>query len=622
MSAAPYEAFAQGDLRVLLMCLVHLTGDRRWLEAPYLPSRDARIVADETAGFPPHIADEIRAAAAAHADDTPVIGEPDDELMSLMMSVCMSQRIPTEYIGMMREEMGLVSRDVEPPADPQPLSGFDALIVGAGASGIAMGVRLQRLGVPYRIVELGENVGGVWRDNRYPGCAVDTPNHAYSFSFAPPNRWSRFFAPQPELNEYMRRISSEYGVTEHVQFSTALTSATWDHATHRWNVTLEGSHGTEHTSTAILISAIGQLNEPQLPVIDGLHDFAGAAFHSARWPDDLDLTGLNVAIIGTGASAMQIVPTIADQVGSLTIYQRSPQWARPIERYHEPIPDGTQWLLEHLPFYAAWYRFTMLWRFCDGLHAFIQKDPQWPHQDRSINERNDGHRRQMTEYLHSALGDRADLIDKCLPNYPPFGKRILLDNGWFRALLQPNVELVTEPIDHVAADGIVDAHGTHREADVVVFATGFQVSHMTAKLNVTGRDGVNLRDVWADDNPSAYLGITVPGFPNMFVMQGPNTGLGHGGSAIFQSECQARHITSCLVEMSLRDAHTIEVTAAAHIEHVAAVDAAHEQMIWTHPGMSTYYRNRHGRVVTVMPWRLVDYWGMTHDVDPAAYELS
>ncbi len=622
MNDAPYAAFAQGDLRVLLMCLVHLTGDRRWLEAPYLPGRDARIVADEMAGFPQHIADEIRAAAAAHAFDTPVIGEPDDELMSLMMSVCMSQRIPTEYIGMMREEMGFVSRDVEPPTDPQPLLGLDALIVGAGASGIAMGVRLQRLGVPYRIVELSENVGGVWRDNRYPGCAVDTPNHAYSFSFAPPNRWSRFFAPQPELNEYMRRISSEHGVTEHVHFSTAVTSATWDETSRRWNVTLEGPHGTEHTSTAILISAIGQLNEPQRPVIDGMHEFAGAAFHSARWPDDLDLTGLNVAIIGTGASAMQIVPTIADHVGSLTIYQRSPQWARPIERYHEPIPEGTQWLLEHLPFYAAWYRFTMLWRFCDGLHAFIQKDPQWPHQDRSINARNDEHRREMTEYLCSALGDRVDLIDKCLPDYPPFGKRILLDNGWFRALLQPNVELVTEPIDHVASDGIVDAHGTHREADVVVFATGFQVSHMTAKLNVTGRDGVNLRDVWADDNPSAYLGITVPGFPNMFVMQGPNTGLGHGGSAIFQSECQARHITSCLVEMSQRDAHTIEVTAAAHNEHVAAVDAAHEQMIWTHPGMSTYYRNRHGRVVTVMPWRLVDYWGMTHDVDPAAYVLS
>ena len=622
MNDAPYEAFAQGDLRVLLMCLVHLTGDRRWLEAPYLPGRDARIVADEMAGLPQHIADEIRSAAAAHAFDAPVIGEPDDELMSLMMSVCMSQRIPTEYIGMMREEMGFVSRDVEPPTDPQPLSGFDALIVGAGASGIAMGVRLQRLGVPYRIVELRDDVGGVWRDNRYPGCAVDTPNHAYSFSFAPPNRWSRFFAPQPELNEYMRRIGSEYGVTEHAQFSTALTSATWDDTTHRWNVTLEGPHGIERTSTAILVSAIGQLNEPQLPVIDGLHDFAGAAFHSARWPDDLDLTGLNVAIIGTGASAMQIVPTIADQVGSLTIYQRSPQWARPIERYHEPIPEGTQWLLEHLPFYAAWYRFTMLWRFCDGLHAFIQKDPQWPHQDRSINARNDEHRREMTEYMRSALGDRVDLIDKCLPDYPPFGKRILLDNGWFRALLQPNVELVTEPIDHAVVDGIVSADGTHRQADVVVFATGFQVSHMTAKLNVTGRDGVSLRDVWADDNPSAYLGITVPGFPNMFVMQGPNTGLGHGGSAIFQSECQARHITSCLVEMSRHDAHTIEVTAAAHNEHVAAVDAAHEQMIWTHPGMSTYYRNRHGRVVTVMPWRLVDYWGMTHDVDPAAYVLS
>ena len=616
------DSVAEADLRVLLMCLVHLTGDLKWLEPPYQPRRDVRIIASEDAGLPNEVADEIRAAAVRHAGDMPAMSIPDDELMVRMMSVCLGQPMPPEYSLMMREEMGFSSRDMPWPECVTRPPDLDVLVVGAGASGIAMGVRLDRLGIPYTIVEKRSAVGGVWRDNRYPGCAVDTPNHAYSFSFAPPNRWSRFFAPQPELEEYMCRIGREFGVTDRVQFDTAVTSATWSAEAGRWVVELEGPRGRERRSVAVLVSAIGQLNEPRLPEIDGLESFDGPCFHSARWPDGLKVAGQHVAVIGTGASSMQIVPTIADEVASLTVYQRSAQWARPVERYHEPIPGGTQWLLEHLPFYAQWYRFAMVWRFGDGLHPYLQKDPDWPHPERSINRRNDEHRIEMTEHIVSELGDRDDLIEQCLPDYPPYGKRILLDNGWFRSLRHPNVELVTDAVAHLEHDGVVTADGTYRPADVVVLATGFQVTEMTARLDVTGRDGVNLRDVWADDNPTAYLGISVPGFPNMFCMQGPNTGLGHGGSAIFQSECQARHITSCLVAMAEQGATATEVTQRAHDDHVAAVDAAHERMIWTHPGMSTYYRNARGRVVTVMPWTLVDYWAMTHDVDLEAYRFS
>ena len=613
------DAVAEADLRVLLMCLVHLTGDTSWLEPPYRPRRDVRIIAAEDAGLPDDIADRIRAAAVRHAHDTPLIGTPDDELMVRMMSVCLGHPVPPEYAPMMLEEMGLASRDVPWPQGVAKPPDLDVLVVGAGPSGIAMGVRLARLGIAYTIVEAGSAVGGVWRDNRYPGCAVDTPNHAYSFSFAPPNRWSRYFAPQPELDEYMQRISREFMVSEHVLFDTAVTSAAWSADAGRWIVQLDGPGGREQRSVAVLVSAIGQLNDPRLPDIDGLDSFDGASFHSARWPDDLQLAGAHVAVLGTGASAMQIVPTIADQVASLTIYQRSPQWARPVERYHDPIPAGTQWLLEQLPFYAQWYRFTMLWRFGDGLHPYLQKDPAWPHPERSLNRRNDEHRAEMTQHLVSELAGRADLIDQCLPDYPPYGKRILLDNGWFRSLLNPKVTLVTDPVARVEHDAVVTTDGTRRPADVIVLATGFQVTEMAARLDITGRDGHNLREVWADDNPSAYLGISVPGFPNLFCMQGPNTGLGHGGSAIFQSECQARHITGCLVAMAERGAGVIEVTQQAHDADVAAVDAAHERMIWTHPGMSTYYRNPRGRVVTVMPWTLVDYWSLTHDVDVAAY---
>jgi len=387
-------------------------------------------------------------------------------------------------------------------------------------------------------------------------------------------------------------------------------------------VTVSGPAGAEVLHGRALVSAIGQLSLPSLPRFDGAERFAGPLFHSSDWPADLDLAGKRLAVIGTGASAMQIVPTVVDQVASLTAYQRSPQWARPIPRYHDPISVGAQWLLQHVPYYAAWFRFTMLWRYGDGLLPFLHKDPTWTHPERSLNRINDRHRQEMADHIVHELGDRQDLLDKCLPTYPPYGKRILLDNGWYRAIARPNAELVTEAIDRFAPNGIITADGQLREADAVVLATGFKVALMAARLNVTGHGGRTLADAWAGDNPAAHLGITVPGFPNLFCMQGPNTGLGHGGSAIFQAECQSRYIAGCLVAMAERDISAIDVRQDVHDAYVRRVDAEHEKMVWTHPGMSTYYRNAKGRVVSVMPWRLVDYWAMTHEPDFADYHTE
>jgi 4-hydroxyacetophenone monooxygenase len=229
---------------------------------------------------------------------------------------------------------------------------------------------------------------------------------------------------------------------------------------------------------------------------------------------------------------------------------------------------------------------------------------------------------ELTAFILSELEVRPDLIEKCVPTYPPYGKRILLDNNWFRTLRKPNVELVTDTIDHMTRDGIVTADGELHPADVIVVSTGFKVTEMAARLNITGRGGRNLAEAWADENPTAYLGLTVPDFPNFFTMLGPNTGPAHGGSVIFQAECQSRYITACLVEMIERRIAAIDVDAGALDEYVGKVDREHEQMIWTHPGMSTYYRNRHGRVFSAMPWRFVDYWAMTHDPDFSRYRLT
>lgn len=620
------SAIEQADIRVLLMVLVHMTGDMRWMEPPYLPRRDVRLIPDPRAGLPESVQAEIREAAVKilRGNPQPVITDPGNDLMQRMMNATLGEKVAPEYAPMIREEMGLVERDAKWTAQPpaEKLQDRHVLIVGAGVCAIALGVALNRLGIPYTIVDKEDEIGGTWYVNRYPGCGVDTPNHSYSYSFGPRNRWTRYFSQQQEILDYLKNIADQFGVREHVRLNTRLTSSRWDETTKRWISTLETPDGPQEVSSAILVSAIGQLNDPSMAYFKGAENFAGEIFHSARWPEGLDLKGKRVAVIGTGATAMQLVPNIADEVASVTVYQRTAQWSRPVAGYSDRISDGSQWLLAHVPYYAEWYRFNMFWRYGDGLLPFLRKDPNWPYPDRAVNAGNDRHREELTNFILSELEGRPDLIAKCMPTYPPYGKRILLDNNWFRTLRKPNVELVTENIDHITRDGIVSADGKLHPADVIVVSTGFKVTEMAAKLHITGRDGKSLADAWANDNPTAYLGLTVPDFPNLFVMLGPNTGPAHGGSVIFQAECQSRYISACLVQMIERDIAAIDVHAEAKDAYVREVDAEHEQMIWTHPGMSTYYRNKSGRVFSAMPWRFVDYWAMTHDPDLQQYRLT
>jgi len=621
------SAIAEGDIRVLLMVLVHMTGDLRWLEPPYTPRRDVRLIPDPQAGVPLEIQNEIRAAVLklfVNGEPPPAITDPGNELMLRMMRACLGENVAPEYAPLMREEMGFTPRDARwklPPPDEQ-LQKDHVLIVGAGVCAIALGVGLGRLSIPYTIVEKNAELGGTWYINRYPGCGVDTPNHSYSFSFGARNQWTRYFAQREELLDYLKKVALEHDVRAHIRFNTKLMSSQWDETSRRWISTLTTGNGTETFESTVLVSAIGQLNDPSRAHFKDEEIFAGTMLHSALWSEEIKVDGKHVAVIGTGATAMQLVPSIAGRVASITVYQRSAQWARPVAGYSDPITEGAQWLLAHLPFYVQWYRFNMFWRYGDGLLPFLRKDPNWPHPARAVNKGNDRHRQELTDFILSELQDRPDLVEKCVPTYPPYGKRILLDNGWFSTLTRPNVELVTDKIDRFTREGVITADGKLRPADIVVVSTGFKVTEMAARLNITGRDGKRLADVWAGDNPTAYLGLTVPGFPNFFCMLGPNSGPAHGGSVIFQSECQSRYITACLVEMIEHGIAAIDVRQEVHDRYVREVDREHEQMIWTHPGMTTYYRNSHGRVFSAMPWRFVDYWKMTHDPDLSLYRQT
>jgi 4-hydroxyacetophenone monooxygenase len=310
---------------------------------------------------------------------------------------------------------------------------------------------------------------------------------------------------------------------------------------------------------------------------------------------------------------MQIGPEIQNDVKSLTIFQRSPHWAAPFAQFRRAVPEALRFMLREVPLYQAWYRVRLGWTFNDRIHSALQKDDSWQYKERSLNATNDAHRAYFTEHVKKELGERIDLLDKVLPTYPPFGKRMLMDNGWYRMLRNERVELVDDAVTRIEANHLVTADGTVHEADVLLLATGFDVLRFITTFEVTGRSGRSLRDAWDDDNASAYLGTVVPDFPNFFTLYGPNLQPGHGGSLIFVVEMQVHYIMDLLKKMNSQELGAVECRQEVHDAYNERVDDAHENMVWTHEGMNTYYRNARGRIVVNSPFRNVDYYDMTRE---------
>jgi 4-hydroxyacetophenone monooxygenase len=613
------EALESAHLPTLLMALVQLTGDRCWLGRRYRARRARGLDDDITGGLPPEEQAEVRAAAleailAWRAGAPVAIPHPSDELIVEMLGASTGERVPPEYGPMFAEIL-----DGGEPTAPRPESsvatGVRAMVVGAGISGLAAAIRLRELGIEVVIVERRDDVGGTWLDNRYPGAGVDVPSHLYSYSFASYD-WSHYFARRDEIHDYIRRVADDFRLREHIRFGTEVVEARYRADRQRWRVLTRGPDGaTGALEVNILVSAVGAFSAPVVPAIPGLASFQGPCVHTAGWPDGLDLTGLRVGVIGNGASAMQVVPAIAPSVGSLRVFQRSPQWVQPLGAMKDPIPEPVRFLLREVELYARWYRVRWAWVFHDKLHESFQKDPEWPHPERSLNAINDGHRAYFTDYLTDQLAQRPDLVEPLLPSYPPFGKRMLLDWGWYETLLRPGVELVTSPIERVGPHEVRTADGAGHELDAIVLATGFDVVRFISSFQVIGRSGVTLRETWDDDDGRAYLGLAVPDFPNFFCLYGPNTQPGHGGSLIHTVEAQIHYITDLLARMFALGLGAVECRQDVFDHYNKRVDEAHQAMIWTHGGMTTYYRNSRGRVVVNMPFRNLEYWRMTRHAD-------
>jgi 4-hydroxyacetophenone monooxygenase len=612
-------AVATANVPALLMLVFQATDDERWLEDPYRPTRGKGLGDHDSGGLPEPIQAEIRAAAVAAIIDlqngTPAAIEfPSPELTSRMMSVCMGEPVGPQYGPMLSE--GIAKRidprmaDADLPSSPLATD-LKVVVIGAGLAGIAAAHQLENMGIDYVIIEKQPEAGGNWFQTSYPGAGVDTPSHLYSYSFANED-WSKHFELRDQIQHYFDDVLKRLGAAEKVRYETEVLRAVYDETSMTWRVSIRDRDGhEEELVTNILITAVGSLNRAKLPAIPGVGTFAGREFHSSAWPSDLDLTGKRVAVVGNGASAMQIVPAIAGKVEHLTVFQRSTQWVAPFEKFGTPIGPELRQLLQSCPIYFAWYWARLFWQFGDKVIEALRVDPTWEHPERSVNARNDGHRAFFTRYIESFLADRPDLLGKVVPTHPPFGKRILLDNGWYATLKRDNVELVAEGVAAVRPEGVVTESGElHDDFDVLVWATGFDVARFLGSFEVVGRDGRTIRQEWEDDNPRAYLGVTVPRFPNLFMLGGPNTFPGSGSFTYF-NEMQMQYVRGLLTNMVTEGIDELEVREDVFEAYNDKVDLTHAGTVWTHPGVSSAWRNHRGRVVYLNPFLNVEFWHMT-----------
>ena len=627
-------ALSDVNLPTLLMVMAQFSGDDRWLTDRFRPdpiqTPEGSIFPDDTGNYNSDIATEIREEAfqlirTLRDEGGNMPPTPDVKQMRHLMEFSTAEPLEDEFCAMLLEETNFVNRDNTWKPELEKLTGgaagenFSVIVVGAGMSGICTGIKLSEAGVDYTILEKNAAVGGTWYENSYPDCGVDTPNHFYSYSFERNANWSGYFSKRDELYGYFERCTDQFGIRDHIQLNSEVQKMQFDTGSQTWHVTVKRQDGSVDALTAnAVISAVGQLNRPVIPDFDGLETFEGESFHSARWQHDVSLEGKRVAVIGTGCSAVQLVPKTADRASHLTVFQRSPHWISPNKDYYRPVEAGLKWALNHIPLYAEFHRARMIFGFMDRNWPAVPSDPAWDHKDRAMSEVNDMLREALAGYISEQLGDQQELMKKCLPEFPVFGKRLIIDNNWYQHMTREDVNLVDEPIVRFHPKGIETADGTIQEFDVVVFATGFNSNRFLWPMDVVGKSNVSLGERWGE-YPQAYKGILVPDYPNLFCIYGPNTNIVHGGSIIYNTECQVHYIMQCLVLMLKQRGKLLEIPQEATDEYNEEVQNLSKNLAWGHPGVESWYKNSDGKVVNNSPFSNLEYWSRTHDAEPNTY---
>lgn len=615
------DALREASIPALMASMSHLTGDMtiwdsgiRPAAAPFGPVDDDGLTEEQR--------EAIRAQALELLRDyrdrgSPALPPLDGDTLLRMMRLVAGDAAPDYYLPMLLADARIDDRPIAPrewPAARKEKAGdFSVLIVGAGMSGMLMAIRMQEAGIPYVIIEKNSDVGGTWLLNSYPGCRCDVPNYFYSYSFERRADWPHHFSERDRILEYFQGIAQKYHIIDKVQFNSEVTEAVWSEEDASWHVSVRRADGSIDTIvTKAFVPAVGQLSRPKIPDVPGAERFKGVVCHTGEYDRSISYEGKRVAVIGTAASAIQAIPEIAKKADKLFVVQRTAHWLLPSPNHLAEIAPGMKWLLGHVPFYAHWYRARYASRSLYGLKVVAKIDSSWPHQERSVSAINDQVRERLTAYLKNELSDRPDLLERLTPKYPPFATRIMPNNGsYLRALKSDNTELVTGGIAALDETGIVTTDGRHLDVDIIIYATGFQATRFMYPMRIVGKGGVVLSDFWGED-ARAYLGITVPNFPNMFMVFGPGTAV---FNVIFLAECNSRYIMNALQAMIENGWASMECRTEVYEDYVKRYCKEAGTLAISSPYVTSWYKSATGNVVSNLPFEVADYWNWTRKVN-------
>ncbi len=618
------EALKEANLPTLMAAYVQLSGDTQMLEqfAPCIRP----MFSPQPTDIPEPLAEELRSRLHRLLTTGEELSNqtPGDALVQRIMSVMAGEEVEDQFVALAYDQCGFkpwIDRSALPGRKAPP-AGFKVLVIGAGLTGMAASIKLTEAGYDHTVIEKNPEVGGTWYENRYPGVGVDTPSHFYSYSWEIWSDWRYYHPHGADMQQYMLDVADKYDLRRHIRFNTTVETLVYDETSASWTVTVRKADGTTEAIIAnAVINGHGPVNRFKWPDIKGLHGFNGPVVHTANWPQDLDLSGKRVAVIGTGASSAQLVGALAPEVSSMTVYQRTKHWTIYNPEIANEVSEGMKWALTHIPTFKEWFRFRVYWAYADGLFENVLMDPEWAGNDLACSAYNDGARQWALGHIQAKFASRPDLIEKLTPDFPIYSKRIVLDNGWLDALLRNNVHLEDKGIARVLPNGIEAQDGAFFECDAIVCATGFNVAKMVGNLTVKGLGGRDLGEEWGEDDPRSYMGMVMPGFPNLFWTVGPNSAPNHAAGQNLISECQVNWIIEALDRVVDADAKSFEVRQDAFEAWNRKVEARMPQMIWSHPKANSYYNNSKGRVFLSWPWRLVDFFNETRAPAEGSYIL-
>ena len=560
-------------------------------------------------------------------DQSPATTSVNDDDLKTIMSWACGTNLNGPYLQMLKEELSPNDMDLRSPNwgkdDIASEKDFTVAIIGAGMSGILAAYRLKQAGVSFVLFEKNSGIGGTWLENTYPGCRVDVSNHVYCYSFMQKHDWPHFHSTQDVLLQYFNDCADIFGIRENIRFNTSVSTAVWDENTGTWNLDISSSAGEEKFICQSVISAVGQLNRPSYPDIPGVASFQRDSWHSAQWNHDYNFSGKNVAVIGTGCSAVQFTPRVAEVAANTTIFQRTPNWLMPRPQYQQRLPESLLWCFDHIPHYHNWFRLHLFWRSHEGLLPRLELDPEWENPgDNSISSENHELGLMLRLYLQSEFSEDSELLEKVTPNFTLGAKRFVIDDGlWAATLRRDSVKLCTEEITSITETGIETVDGEHTEFDAIIYGTGFKASEFLTPMKVIGAGGIDLHEQW-DGDASAYLGIVAPNFPNFFFLYGPNTNIVINGSIIYFSECEVHYITQSIKYLLESDLQSVTVKQDIHDAYNKKIDAGNSRMAWGLSDVNSWYKNASGRTAQNWPFSLLEYWEQTREIDPADYDIS